>query len=211
MIRKVLSGVARAGERFGRRKIAAMLVGDTDELPPSLKGLSTTGLLRDQTSKSVENWIDAALGADLLAASADEYRTLRLTPLGRDVMAGRVTNVSIAVPVERARTKEKRLRRARRSGPPGPGGNNSAVGDSPDSSLRDARPDVVEALRAWRLDEARRRGVAPFIILHDRTLMAIASVLPHTQDELLGVPGIGPGKRAEYGDAIVSVVASVTT
>jgi len=65
-------------------------------------------------------------------------------------------------------------------------------------------------LRAWRLDEARRRGVAPFIILHDRTLLAIAAALPHTQEELLDVPGIGPGKQAEYGDAIISVVASVS-
>jgi len=215
MIRKVLSGVARAGERFGRRKIAAMLVGDTEELPPSLTGLSTTGLLRGQTSKTVEHWIDAALGADLLAASNDEYRTLRLTPLGRDVMAGRVTDVSIAVPVERARKKKERSRRASRlvgrglhlrqgsGGQVSPG--NSHTGDS-----QNPNPDVVEALRAWRLDEARRRGVAPFIILHDRTLMAIASVLPHTQEELLDVPGIGPGKQAEYGDAIVSVVAAVS-
>ena len=217
MVRKVLSGVARAGERFGRRKIAAMLVGDTEELPPSLTSLSTTGLLRGQTSKAVEHWIDAALGAELLAASNDEYRTLRLTPLGRDVMAGRVTEVSIAVPVERARKKKERSHRTRRPGPPGPGDRsrrpglaNQARRDG-DIPVADPHPDVVEALRAWRLDEARRRGVAPFIILHDRTLMAIASVLPHTQEELLDVPGIGPGKQAEYGDAIVSVVASVTT
>ena len=52
--------------------------------------------------------------------------------------------------------------------------------------------------------------MAPFIILHDRTLLAIAAALPHTQEELLDVPGIGPGKQAEYGDAIISVVASVS-
>jgi len=221
MVRKVLSGVARAGERFGRRKIALMLVGDTEELSPALTALSTTGLLRGEASKTVEQWIDAACGADLLAASADEYRTLRLTPLGRDVMAGRVTEVSIAVPVERAGKKgvRSRTRKLRgqpsgrpgplggtgRPGPPGPG--NGVSHNTPEP---EAHPPVVEALRAWRLDEARRRGVAPFIILHDRTLLAIAAALPHTQEELLDVPGIGPGKQAEYGDAIISVVASVS-
>ena len=49
-------------------------------------------------------------------------------------------------------------------------------------------------------------AIAPFIILHDRTLMAIAAARPRSTDELLAVPGIGPGKATEYGDAIVSVV-----
>src|SRR5437867_8291500 len=35
-VRKILSGIARAGERYGRRKIAAMLVGRLDDLPEPL-------------------------------------------------------------------------------------------------------------------------------------------------------------------------------
>ena len=65
---------------------------------------------------------------------------------------------------------------------------------------------TVVALREWRLAEARRRAIAPFIILHDRTLMAIAAARPQSTEELLAGPGIGPGKAVEYGDAIVSVV-----
>ena len=72
--------------------------------------------------------------------------------------------------------------------------------------LPPASPDVVDALRAWRLDEARRRAVAPFIILHDRTLTAIAATRPQSLDALHDVPGIGPGKLAEYGEAIVAIV-----
>ena len=64
----------------------------------------------------------------------------------------------------------------------------------------------MEALRAWRLDEARRNAIAPFVILHDRTLLAIASVLPRTTDDLLAIPGIGPAKLASYGDAILRIV-----
>ena len=195
-LRKVLSGIARSGERFGRRKVAAMLVGDVDELPPSLTALSTTGLLRGETAARVERWIDAACGADLVAMSADEYRTLRLTPLGRDVMAGRVTELSLALPIERTRSASPRARRDRRTAArPGPA-------ESPDG----ADPRLVEALRAWRLGEARQRAVPPYVILHERTLLAIAAAVPSTADELLDVPGIGPAKRAEYGEMIVGVL-----
>jgi superfamily II DNA helicase RecQ len=39
-------------------------------------------------------------------------------------------------------------------------------------------------------------------------LLAIAAVMPHSTAALVGISGIGPAKMAEYGDAIVAVVAS---
>jgi ATP-dependent DNA helicase RecQ len=113
LVRKILSGVARAGERYGARRIAAMLVGDLDGLPPPLTSLTTTGLLRQMEPREVERWIDSVCSAGLARPSEDKYRTLSLTALGRDVMAGRVREVVIAVP--RARTFGlKRKRRSKR-------------------------------------------------------------------------------------------------
>jgi ATP-dependent DNA helicase RecQ len=66
LVRKILSGIARAGERYGRRKIAAMLVGDLAELPETLTHLSTTGLLRGEHARTIEQWIDAACAAGLV-------------------------------------------------------------------------------------------------------------------------------------------------
>lgn len=106
LLRKILSGIARAGERFGRRKIASMLVGDIAELPDALTGLSTTGLLQAEPLRKVERWIDAACGAGLVRVSEDQYRTLSLTPLGREVMTGRDESVEMAVP--EARNPRKR-------------------------------------------------------------------------------------------------------
>jgi ATP-dependent DNA helicase RecQ len=42
VLRAVLSGILQAGERYGRRRIAAMLVGDVAELPASLCRLPMT-------------------------------------------------------------------------------------------------------------------------------------------------------------------------
>jgi DNA helicase-2/ATP-dependent DNA helicase PcrA len=47
------------------------------------------------------------------------------------------------------------------------------------------------------------------VILHDRTLEAIAASLPHARHELASLPGIGPAKLEAYGDEILSLVASV--
>jgi ATP-dependent DNA helicase RecQ len=207
LLRKILSGIARSGERYGRRKVAAMLVGDIEELPVPQTRQSTTGLLTGETPALIERWIDAACGASLVEASNDQYRTLRLTPLGRDVMAGRVAEVMVAMPVVRA----TRTRRARRAAAPAPAsGGRRRERDAPRAVPPDhafaAPMHVVEALRSWRLDEARHRAIAPFIILHDRTLLAIAARQPRSLEDLSEVSGIGPAKLAEYGAAIVGVV-----
>ena len=195
MVRKILSGIARAGERFGRRRIAAMLVGALDDLPPRLTTLSTTGLLAGESPVTVERWIDAACGAGLVTVSADTYRLLSLTAAGRDVMAGRVQDVSLAIPTAPAVRRRKRSSRK--------GTRLDASRDMPAEPPDEA---TVVALREWRSAEARRRAIAPFIILHDRTLLAIAAARPQSVAELLAVPGVGPGKAGEYGEAIVALV-----
>jgi ATP-dependent DNA helicase RecQ len=88
LVRKVLAGIARAGERYGRTRIVAMLLGDIGDLPPGLTTLSTTGLLRGETSDALHGWIDASIAAALVVVSKDQYRTLSLTDKGRDVMRG---------------------------------------------------------------------------------------------------------------------------
>jgi ATP-dependent DNA helicase RecQ len=202
LVRKVLSGVARAGERYGRRRIAAMLVGAVEDLPAPLTRLTTTGLLKSLDPKTVERWIDAACGAGLIAVSRDEYRTLALTPLGRDVMAGRVEAVLMSIPAVRPTRGGRRARKRRRES------TRAGAGDAAAEQTADQA--TVAALREWRLAEARRRAIAPFIILHDRTLLAIAAARPQSTAQLLAVPGIGPGKAAQYGEAIVTVIREHT-
>jgi ATP-dependent DNA helicase RecQ len=118
LVRKILAGIARAGERFGARKIVAMLAGDTEGLPESLTRLSTTGLLKGEDRRLIERWIEASAAAGLIEVSNDRYRTLSLSAPGREVMAGRATDVRMAVPLTPSRaTAKRRIRRARRRRP----------------------------------------------------------------------------------------------
>jgi ATP-dependent DNA helicase RecQ len=218
LVRIILSGIARAGERYGRRKIVAMLVGAVEDMPESLARLSTSGLLRGERPRTVEQWIDASCGAGLIRVSDDQYRTLSLTPLGRDVMAGQADDVSMTPPVVSLPKAGRRAPRDRtpvgaRAGGPALRARASRLPIEPDHdrSVHSAvsAAGVSDALRAWRIEQARRRGVAPFVILHDRTLDAIASSLPRSLEELHRLPGIGPAKLDAYGDTILSLVASV--
>ena len=144
LLRKVLSGVARGGERWGKRKIAAMLAGHLEGLPDSLASLSTTGILSGQSPKSIGDWIDAAQGAGLLAATTTSTGRSSLTRAGRDVMSGRAPAVALTLP-EPPRPKTPRVRKsklARLAAVTGGG----AVG---------ADESVLAALRDWRAPGGR--------------------------------------------------------
>jgi superfamily II DNA helicase RecQ len=71
--------------------------------------------------------------------------------------------------------------------------------------------DVEEALRAWRLQEARRLGVPAFRIFSDQALRAIAQARPATAAELLAVPGIGLSAVEKYGRQIYRILGEGQT
>jgi DNA topoisomerase-3 len=73
-----------------------------------------------------------------------------------------------------------------------------------------ASPQLVEALRAWRLDEARRRRVPAFRILTDRVLGAIATARPRDGASLQRIHGVGPTLTERYGDTILALVGRMS-
>jgi ATP-dependent DNA helicase RecQ len=50
----------------------------------------------------------------------------------------------------------------------------------------------------------------PYIVLHDRTLVAIAAAQPTSLVALRQVEGIGPAKLELYGDDILAVIEKAT-
>jgi len=73
-----------------------------------------------------------------------------------------------------------------------------------------APTELIQALKAWRLEEARRRGVPAFRIFSDRTLRAIAAAQPADAESLLAVTGVGPVLVQQYGEQILALIQQQT-
>jgi DNA helicase-2/ATP-dependent DNA helicase PcrA len=65
---------------------------------------------------------------------------------------------------------------------------------------------LFDALRAWRLERARADGVPAYVVADNKTLAAIATRAPRTEDQLFTVPGMGAQRVARYGDEILRVI-----
>ena len=95
-------------------------------------------------------------------------------------------------------------RRPSTTPPAGPG---PAAPRSRKTTVPSGPPGPVEAaLRAWRSERSRADRVPAFVVLHDRTLSAIAAERPKTLRELARITGIGPTKLELYGDDILAVL-----
>ena len=67
-------------------------------------------------------------------------------------------------------------------------------------------PELVQALIDWRREKYQNENVPAYIILHQKTLLAIADIAPTTKEELLAVKGFGKSKCDKYGDEILEIV-----
>jgi superfamily II DNA helicase RecQ len=65
---------------------------------------------------------------------------------------------------------------------------------------------LLEALRAWRTQEAKSQGMPPYIIFSNKVLEAIAARPPATLAELGEISGIGPAKLEQYGAAVIALI-----
>ena len=70
---------------------------------------------------------------------------------------------------------------------------------------------LEDALRLWRLTDAKRRGVPAFRIFSDQVLKAVADKRPSTAAELLAIPGLGINTVEKYGAQIYRLLSTPET
>lgn len=127
-----------------------------------------------------------------------------------DGRQGRTTDVPEVTTAEwrrRVRDQRERLARSQDPGAEMPPGTRPRRKEA--SAVRLPNPDqyLVDALKSWRSETARASGVPAYVVMHDTTLKALASLRPGNLDELLTVPGLGPVKADRYGAVLLALVA----
>ena len=170
--------------------------------------------------KSFDGLLDAMVRAGLIEIEEAEYeqdgkvkhfRKVRLTDAGLDLRPATPTALLIsdgiveefagraAAPVRTKKTKAA-AKSAPRTGA-GPLAETAAV----PVQLTTEDEGVAARLREWRAAEAKRLGVPAYVVLHDRTLAALAAMRPKNPNEMLKIDGIGPAKVEKFGEAILGL------
>jgi ATP-dependent DNA helicase RecQ len=190
--RKILSTVARVGQRFGAAHVTNILRGSEAEgvVSRGHNTLSVFGLFRDATIDEVRGYIDQLVALELLRQTDDQFPVLQLTADGLALMKdpAAVPGLTLA----RQKKPEK--------GKPQPKSRAEAA------SWEGVDRDLFDALRQLRMEIARERRVPPYVVFHDTTLRELARLKPVTAADLRHVYGIGDRKAADLGEQILEVI-----
>jgi ATP-dependent DNA helicase RecQ len=194
--RVLLSAIVRTGQRFGAKHVIEVVAGaDTKRIRDF--GHDRLKIFGAGGDKSRRHWgrvLDELLSRGALRQAGGRYPTLALTPEGAALLRGE--------------TEFQMLERKRPGRPAAPGPATPVNGREvrPAQSDADCNPRLYERLRALRLRLADERGVAAFVILHNRTLREICRKLPTGRTQLAAITGIGEAKLERYGDVLLEEV-----
>ena len=67
--------------------------------------------------------------------------------------------------------------------------------------------DLRERLQQWRMDRFKKDNIPAYMIMHQSTLLAIASHIPQTKKELLSIKGFGEASFKKYGEEILEITS----
>jgi ATP-dependent DNA helicase RecQ len=183
---KLLSAVARTGERFGITYVVEVVTGaDTERIRDrGHDQIKTYGVGKD---KPRTFWLGLAhdlLAQGILAQEGDDYPVLKLTDAAREVLGGS-REVTILKPQ-----------------PP----RKSRATKSVDESLPYDTA-LFDRLRDLRTTLAREAGVPPYVVFSNRTLRDMCRKRPTTRAEMMQVHGVGQAKLDRHGDTFLSAIA----
>ena len=183
--RKVLSCVARVGQRFGVGDVADVLRGAKTGQIRSLghDRLSTYGLLEELSKKRLIDVIYQVVDQNLLVRTHGDYPILKLNGASWEVMKGLKKVWLIPIRSQKVKTSTR-----------------EAV------SWQGVDRALFERLRALRLRIARQRGVPPYVIFSDAALRDMARRPPETAAAFLTVHGVGDKKLADFGDLFLECI-----
>ena len=203
VVRKALCGVARVHARFGLAAAVKLLKGAADERlqRAGLQHTPTFGTLADYQEEWLLRLLRRCVTAGWVDFEGGDRPVALVTAEGREVIhATRPVRLLLPARMRRPATPTAATRRG--SGHPLPPGARAAGREELDA----VGQALFEALRAFRLAEARRQQVPPYVIASDRSLRDIALLQPDSMGTLELAHGIGPAKMERYGERILAIV-----
>lgn len=180
---KIMSCIARTGQRYGKTVICDVLKGSKSEkiLKAELNNQSTYGIMKEVTARHIFGTIDFLAEKEYIS-SDNETEVLKLLPKSRDVLFGRERLV-----MKKVENSEKVVKTHRPEVP--------------------VNSDLLDALKALRKGIASKKSVPAYVIFTDATLIDMCKKCPETPDEMLEVSGVGRTKLEKFRKQFLEEIA----
>jgi len=183
---KAISAVLRLKERFGTGYTIDFLRGSKSvKIREEHKSLRTYGVGKDLSKETWRFFFQHLIDMGYLSMSSGEYPTLKVPSKGI-LFIKNLEKLSLPVPPVGI-TKDKREEQ---------------------ESIVHSTPDLYEKLKVWRKKESEAKGIPPYVIFSDKTLLELTSFRPLEMDDLLLINGFGEVKCQRYGEPVLAILSA---
>ena len=192
---KILSAVARTGQRYGSSYIIDVLRGSKNErvMQRGHQAIPTFGLLKDVKALRLGNYIDQMIDDGVLVRTEGEYPILLLNEVSAEVLRG-TREVELRSPKGSLDQKSRRRRRG-------------STASTEARDLTSSEQAMFDRLRALRRQLATDLGVPPYVVFSDATLEEMARERPMSRSAMLDIKGVGPKKVDSFGEQFLAELA----
>jgi ATP-dependent DNA helicase RecQ len=203
--RKAISCIFRvqqaSGISFGAGHLIDILRGKTTDKVTQFHhtSLSTFGIGADVGEQQWRSVFRQLIALGMINVNAEAFNTLQLTAAAKEFLrSDQKLEVREAV-TERATSSSRKA------------SSEKSIKDkiSKEKATADMNLGARErfaALKAWRAEVAKEHNLPAYVIFHDATLIAIATLAPQSLGELSGISGMGTKKLEAYGEEVLRLM-----
>jgi len=187
---KALSAVLRTEQRFGVGYLTDVLTGTSTDQRIKNFGhdqLSVFGVGKEFSKQEWQAIFRQLVAMNFLKVDVEGHGGLNITKEGQQFLREK-SPVKLRKIV--AKVKEK----------------NEVKKSSIITLASNADNDLFAKLKAKRLEIAKAKLIAPYMIFHDKTLIGLVNNRPQNLDEMLKVSGVGEEKLKKYGKVFLEVL-----
>lgn len=180
----------KSGMSFGATHVVDVLMGANTEAirRHGHDQVSTYGIGKAHTKQQWRSIVRQLIAKHILWVDAENFNVLRLCEAANAVLRGEL-DVRVRASVAEEGTATKRS------------------GAAEALHLEGRAKRLFEALRRWRLEEAKRLGKPAYVIFTDRTLAQIAKKKPRRPEDFECIQGVGRRKIENYAPDILRITA----
>jgi ATP-dependent DNA helicase RecQ len=194
LAQKALSGIARMKEKEGITMLINVLRG-SNNAEVNAGGyfqLKTYGVGKDVSFFDWRDYIIQLANQGLIEIMYSESSALKISPIGWKVLKGE-QSIKLTLPITAEEKKQKTPK----------------VMKMADEG--EVNTDLFAELKKLRYSISREENVPAYIIFNDKSLKAMASDLPVTENQFLAISGVGMNKMDQYGEEFMEVIRKFKT
>ncbi len=174
--KKIIACLSKLPYAMGVGTVAGILSGSKSKKVVGFQSNPMYGHMSDQTLDEIKDRIHALIDQEILIQEQGTYPVLRIGVRAKTVLEGNETVFTSIRQIAKTRV------------------------------LQTYEVELFEFLKKWRMSQATKEHIAPYMVLSDKTLIDLSTFLPLKNEDLQRISGIGELKLKKYGEFILLAI-----